>query len=53
MKSITCDQGKEMAEHKCLANSIKMKIYFCQLHSPWGKGTCENMNFLIRDVLEG
>jgi IS30 family transposase len=34
-------------------NSIKMKIYFCHLHSPWEKGTCENKNFLIRDVLEG
>jgi len=53
VKSIPCDQGKEMAEHERLASSIKMKVYFCHPHSPWGKGTCENTNFLIRDMLEG
>jgi IS30 family transposase len=49
-KSITCDQGKEMAEHEQLAKDIKMKVYFCNPHSPWEKGTCENTNFLIRDM---
>jgi transposase, IS30 family len=53
LKSITCDQGKEMAEHKELASNIKMKIYFCHPHSPWEKGTCENTNYLIRDMLDG
>ncbi len=53
VKSITCDQGKEMAEHERLASSIKMKVYFCHPHSPWEKGTCENTNFLIRDMLDG
>ena len=53
VKSITSDQGKEMAEHEALAARIKMKIYFCHPHSPWVKGTCENTNFLIRDMLEG
>ena len=53
VKSITCDQGKEMAEHERLASSIKMKVYFCHPHSPWEKGTCENTNFLIHDMLEG
>jgi len=53
VKSITCDQGKEMAEHERLASSIKMKIYFCYPYSPWAKGTCENTNLLIRDTLEG
>jgi IS30 family transposase len=53
VKSITCDQGKEMAEHERLASSIKMKVYFCHPHSPWEKGTCENTNLLIRDMLEG
>lgn len=51
--SITCDQGKEMSEHEILAQNIKMKVYFCHPHSPWEKGTCENTNFLIRDMLEG
>ncbi len=42
-----------MAEHEKLACRIKMKVYFCHPHSPWGKGTCENTNFLIRDMLDG
>ncbi|HRR51754.1 MAG TPA: hypothetical protein P5252_08015 [Candidatus Cloacimonas sp.] len=42
-----------MAEHKCLASSIKMKVYFCHPHSPKGKGTYENTNFLIGDMLDG
>lgn len=53
VKSITCDQGKEMAEHEILARKIRMKVYFCHLHSLWEKGTCENTNFLIRDMLDG
>jgi len=53
VKSITCDQGKEMAEHEILARKIRIKVYFCHPHSPWEKGTCENTNFLIRDMLEG
>jgi len=53
VKSLTYDQGKEMAEHEILAKRIKMKVYFCHPHSPWEKGTCENTNFLIRDMLEG
>lgn len=53
LESLTCDQGKEMAEHEILARNIKMKVYFCHPHSPWEKGTCENTNFLIRDMLEG
>jgi len=42
-----------MAQHEALANRVKMKVYFCHPHSPWGKGTRENTNYLIRDVLEG
>jgi IS30 family transposase len=53
VKSITCDQGKEMAEHEAMAARIKMKVYFCHPHSPWEKGTRKNTNFLIRDKLEG
>lgn len=53
LSSITFDQGKEMAEHEVLAKKMKMKVYFCHPHSPWEKGTCENTNFLIRDMLNG
>jgi len=49
-KSITVDQGKEMSEHESLSRNIKMKVYFCNPHAPWEKGTCENTNFLIRDM---
>jgi transposase, IS30 family len=49
-KSFTCDQGKEMAEHIQFSSNVKMKVYFCNPHSPWEKGTCENTNFLIRDM---
>jgi IS30 family transposase len=52
-KSITCDQGKEMAQHEAFAAKMKMKVYFCHPHSPWEKGTCENTNYLIRDMLDG
>jgi IS30 family transposase len=53
VQSITCDQGKEMAQHQQLAANIKTKVYFCHPHAPWEKGTCENTNFLIRDMLDG
>jgi len=53
VKSISCDQGKKMAEHERLATSFKMKVYFCHAHSPREKRTYENTNFLIRNMLEG
>ena len=53
IKSITCNQGKEMSQHKLLAKRMKVKVYFCHPHSPWEKGTCENTNFLIRDMFNG
>jgi IS30 family transposase len=50
-KSLTLDQGKENSEHKKLAENLRTGVYFCHPHSPWEKGTCENTNFLIRDML--
>ncbi|MCK4796322.1 MAG: IS30 family transposase [Spirochaetes bacterium] len=52
-KSITLDQGKENSEHKLLAENLKIDVYFCHPASPWEKGTCENTNGLIRDMLYG
>ena len=52
-KTITFDQGKENSEHKTLAENAGIKVYFCHPHSPWEKGTCENTNYLIRDMLDG
>lgn len=51
ISSMTFDQGKEMSQHEKLASNMRMKVYFCHPHSPWEKGTCENTNFLIRDML--
>jgi IS30 family transposase len=52
-KTITFDQGKENSEHKIFTGRTGIKVYFCHPHSPWEKGTCENTNFLIRDMLKG
>jgi IS30 family transposase len=50
-KSLTLDQGKENSEHKQLSENLKIDVYFCHPSSPWEKGTCENTNGLIRDML--
>jgi IS30 family transposase len=52
-KTITFDQGKENGGHKIFTERTGIKVYFCHPHSPWEKGTCENTNFLIRDMLKG
>lgn len=48
-KTLTYDQGHEMAEHKLFTRNTKMKVYFCHPASPWERGTNENTNMLIRD----
>jgi transposase, IS30 family len=50
-KTLTLDQGKENSEHKQLAENLKIDVFFCHPSSPWEKGTCENTNGLIRDML--
>lgn len=48
-KSLTYDQGQEMADHKIFTEQTKVKVYFAHPHAPWERGTSENTNMLIRD----
>lgn len=50
-QTLTYDQGKEMARHRELTRNTAMRVYFCDPHSPWQKGTCENTNGLLRQML--
>lgn len=48
-RTLTWDQGKELALHQRLADQIGTKVFFCDAHSPWQRGSNENMNGLLRD----
>jgi IS30 family transposase len=49
MRSITWDQGTEMARHRATADKLRAPVYFCDSRSPWQRGSNDNTNGLLRD----
>jgi len=49
--TITCDNGREFADHEGIAEALKVNVYFAHPYASWERGTNENTNGLIRQYI--
>jgi hypothetical protein len=48
-RTLTWDQGKGLAMHQQISKQTGTRVFFCDAHAPWQRGSNENMNGLLRD----
>jgi IS30 family transposase len=51
-RSITWDRGTELADYAKIQLALDTRLFFCNPHSPWQRGTNENTNRLLRHWFE-